>query len=115
MDSIYMRASCRPSTLAIAGLCSVLVVLIGCERDNARVEKGQPDMSSKSIEQVLQEHTAEWMEISGVVGTGIGACKGEPCIRVFVVEKTDEIADTIPSTVEGYTVEIVVSGRFEAR
>jgi hypothetical protein len=110
-----MTVSRRRSTLAIVGLCSVLLVMIGCEPDNATVEKGQPEMSSKSIEQVLQEHTAEWMEISGVVGTGIGACEGEPCIRVFVVEKTDEIADKIPSTIEGYTVEIVVSGRFEAR
>jgi hypothetical protein len=72
-------------------------------------------MPSKSIEEVLQEHTREWMEISGVVGTGIGACDGEPCIRVFVVAMTDEIVGEIPSTVDGYTVDIVVSGRFEAR
>jgi hypothetical protein len=110
-----MRASRRTSALAIAGLCSVLLFLSGCGPDDAEVEKGQPEMLSKSIEEVLQAHTHEWMEISGVVGTGIGECVGKPCIRVFVVEKTDEITDKIPSTIDGYTVDIVVSGRFEAR
>ena len=41
--------------------------------------------------QVLREHTASLMALPGVVGTAQGLCDDEPCIRVFVVEATEEL------------------------
>ena len=58
-------------------------------------------MTTKIIEEVLEEHTAELMAIPGVVGTGIGEFEGKPCIKVFVVENTEELTNKIPSQVEG--------------
>ena len=72
-------------------------------------------MAAKSIEQVLEAHTDEWMAVAGVVGTGIGHCDGEPCIRVLVSQKTHEIARRIPSTVEGFVVDVEETGEFRAR
>ncbi len=46
---------------------------------------------------------------------GIGEIEGKPCIRVYIVEKTDEIRKKIPLQVEGFRVVIEVSGEIWAR
>lgn len=69
---------------------------------------------SRSIEEVQEAHTPEWMEIPGVVGTGIGLCDEEPCIKVFVARRTEEIEREVPEKVEGYRVRIEVTGEFRA-
>jgi len=48
-------------------------------------------MPRKSIESVLQEHTAGLLSAPGVVGTGIGSYRGRPCITVFVRAKSPEL------------------------
>ena len=68
-------------------------------------------MTKKSIEQVLQEHTREWMSIPGVVGTAIGECDGEQCIRVLVIKKTPGLAERIPDVVQGFVLDIQETGR----
>jgi hypothetical protein len=54
------------------------------------------------------------MSIPGVVGTGIGQCDGEPCIKVFVVQRTTEVDRQIPDQIEGYPVSVEVTGPFRA-
>lgn len=71
-------------------------------------------MTKKSIEQVLQEHTREWMSIPGVVGTAIGECDGEQCIRVLVIKKTPELAERIPDVIQGFVVDIQETGRIRS-
>ncbi|MFC1485934.1 hypothetical protein ACFL55_02790 [Candidatus Latescibacterota bacterium] len=71
-------------------------------------------MSTRPIEQVLKENTDRWMSISGVVGTALGELDGKPCIIILVVEKTPEIIEKIPSTIEGYPVLIQQSGEIKA-
>lgn len=69
---------------------------------------------SRSIEEVREAHTAEWMSIPGVVGTGIGKCDGVPCIKVFLGQETPESKEAIPNSVGGYRVEVEVTGPFRA-
>jgi hypothetical protein len=69
----------------------------------------------KTIERVLEEHTDLWMSIPGVVGTGIGVCDGEPCIRIFVTKRTQGLLEKLPSDTGGYVVDVVESGEFRAR
>ena len=69
-------------------------------------------MPNKTIEEVLQEHTDSLMALPGVVGTAHGLCSGEPCIRVFVVQKTDDLLKQIPPKIEGYPVDIEETGEF---
>ena len=76
-------------------------------------EKGQI-MPERTIEQVQEEHTDEWMAIPGVEGTAIGLYEGKPCIRIFTSLKPKELQDKIPSTVEGYPVIIEETGAFRA-
>ncbi len=71
-------------------------------------------MEPRAIEEVLAERTPEWMEVPGVVGTGIGLCEGEPCIVVYVSERTPEVGERIPAEVEGYRVRIEETGPIRA-
>lgn len=77
------------------------------------LRKGQ-SMPDKTIEQVLQDNTDQWMAIPGVEGTAIGLFKGKPCIRIFTSLKPRQLKDKIPSTVEGYPVIIEETGSFHA-
>ncbi len=71
-------------------------------------------MPKKTIEAVLKEHTNTLMSLPGVVGTAQGECVGKPCIKVFVVKKTSDLVKQIPATLEGYAVEIQVTGEIKA-
>ena len=76
-------------------------------------KKGQ-HMPDKSIEQVLQDNTDQWMAIPGIEGTAIGLYEGKPCIKIFSSSKPQQLKDKIPSTVEGYPVIIEETGAFRA-
>ena len=70
------------------------------QRGNDR--SGEEGMPEKTIEEVLKKYTPELMSKPGVVGTSQGLCDGQPCIKVFVVEKTGDLQQELPSTLEGW-------------
>lgn len=71
-------------------------------------------MSAKTIQEVVEENTGQWMGIPGVVGTAIGQFEGRPCIKVFLAEKGAELAAKFPAAVEGYRVILEETGEFRA-
>ncbi len=101
-------------TLSI-GAMSVAGILAGCGSYTgpSDLEKGRT-MPERTIEQVQEEHTDDWMAIPGVEGTAIGLSEGKPCIKIFTSSKPQEIRAKIPSTVEGYPVIIEETGGFRA-
>ncbi len=68
----------------------------------------------KSIEKVLEENTPYLMTIPGVVGTAIGECNNEPCIKILVSVLNEELETKIPTSLEGYPVEIEEIGDIKA-
>ncbi len=86
--------------------------MMSCSREQAVDGQEDQPMPNKSLEEVLHEHTDSLMAISGVVGTAQGLCDGEPCIRVFVVEKSDKLLSQIPGEIDGYTVDVQETGEF---
>ncbi len=103
-------------TIVLLNICAISAagILTGCSYSGpSDLEKGQP-MPERTIEQVQQEHTDEWMAIPGVEGTAIGLFEGKPCIKIFTSLKSQEVRDKIPSTVEGYPVIIEETGEFRA-
>ena len=72
-------------------------------------------MQRRTIQAVLQAHTGRLMALPGVVGTALGECSGEPCIKVFVEKKAAELVERIPPRIEGYPVAVEESGGFRAR
>jgi len=85
----------------------LLAVLLGGCQGNPQPEHR---ITSKSIDEVLQENRPHLMTIQGVVGTSIGDCNGNPCIKVLVEKKTPILQQQIPSMLETWQVEIVEKG-----
>ena len=83
----------------------------GSKTDNAI---GDNELRPKTIESVLKEHTEELMSIPGVVGTAQGLCGDEPCIKVFVIEKTPALVQQVPEIIEGFQVEMEETGEVRA-
>ncbi len=71
-------------------------------------------MPERTIEQVLKDHTDQWMAIHEIEGTAIGLSRGKPCIKIFTSSNMQNMQDKIPSTVEGYPVIIEETGEFRA-
>ena len=71
-------------------------------------------MPRRNIKMVLERHTAELMELPGVVGVAQGESQGKPCVKVFVVERNPDLLRRIPSTIAGYPVQVEKSGSFRA-
>lgn len=68
-----------------------------------------------TIEEVLAEHTDEWMAIEGVEGTGIGLCDETPCIKIFVSRPPEDFAGLIPNRAAGHLVRLEPTDTFETR
>lgn len=69
----------------------------------------------QSIEEVLAAHTDSLMAIRGVEGVGEALCDDTPCIRIYASELTSEIEREVPDTIEGYPIDVEVTGRIEPR
>ncbi len=93
--------------------CLVLVAAAGAPPGRAGQEERAP-MPDKTIEAILETHTARLMSLPGVVGVGEGRCAGAPCIKVLVLEKTPELVERIGDAIEGYEVEVVATGEIRA-
>ena len=71
-------------------------------------------MPKRTIEQIQEACTNDWMAVPGVEGTGIGLFEGQPCIKVFSSVKPETLRSQIPLTLEGYPVVIEQTGGFHA-
>ena len=93
---------------------ALLVVTSACGPNRS---EPSPDehVPRPTIQEVQEAHTPEWMQLPGVVGTGIGLCEGEPCIRIFLSEPSPETEAAIGERVAGYRIDFEVTGRFTPR
>ncbi len=98
--------------VAVVGLLWLLNTTVACSQQGGNQPKEIP--MEKTIETVLKEQTGNLMGIPGVVGTAQGLCSGKPCVKVYVVKKTSDLVKQIPATLEGYAVEIQVTGEIKA-
>jgi hypothetical protein len=80
----------------------------------ADAPRGEAVMAPESIEAVLSKHGRDLLAVPGVVGVAQGLCEGRPCIAVYVIEKTPELTQKIPTALEGYPVIIQESGEIKA-
>ena len=101
--------------VALLGIVTVaLASVLGCRERCCETSEQVQQMSQKTIVQVQEEHTGQWMAIRGVVGTAIGSSEGKPCIKIFTAVPAKQIRAKIPTTVEGYPVVIEETGVFRA-
>jgi hypothetical protein len=72
-------------------------------------------MPDTTIIAAQEELTPTVMALPGVVGTAVGLCDDEPCIKVYVAREDEGLRARIPETYRGFRVDVEVSGEFEAR
>ena len=99
--------------VAAVGLVWLLDTTVACSQQGVNQSK-EIVMPEKTIQAVLKEHTDSLMSLPGVVGTAQGKCEGKPCIKVYVVKKTPYLVKQIPSSLQGYTVELQKTGEIKA-
>ena len=100
--------------VSIVGLLWFVAVAVACGQQGAKAGPDERPMPEKTIEEVLKGHTDSLMSLPGVVGTALGECSGQPCIKVFVVKKTADLVKQIPSEIEGYEVAVQETGEIRA-
>lgn len=71
-------------------------------------------MPSKNIETVLEKHTDRIMEVPGVIGVAQGIRDDKPCILILATALTPEIQQEIPADLEGFKVDIQITGEIRA-
>jgi len=103
-----------PLIVLSIGAITAAAGLSGCLRSATSDRQKGGLMPAKTIEQVLNERTNEWMAIPGVVGVAIGEFKGKPCIRIFTSARPQQLRAQIPPTIEGYLVIIEQTGPIRA-
>ena len=82
---------------------------------NVAAGKMETTVPGRSIDEVLAAHTDSLMAIPGVVGTAIGLCDGERCIKVLVADSNPTTREKIPARLEGYKVAVDVTGTIRPR
>lgn len=68
-----------------------------------------------SITDVLKRHTDSLMAIPDVVGVGQGEKNGAPTIYIMVKRMTDGLRRALPDSIEGYAVDVHVTGEIKAQ
>ena len=72
-------------------------------------------VTTRSINEVLAAHSDSLMALPGVVGTAIGLCDGERCIKVLLADSSPDTKRRIPARLEGYRVLAEVTGTITPR
>jgi len=75
----------------------------------------QQPTPTRPIAEVFAAHSDSLMRLPGVVGVGIGQCSGAPCIKVMAARASPELTARLPARLEGYAVELQVTGPIVAR
>ena len=104
--------------LWIAGWLRYAVVLVFVLATACSTKVVEPEattqnpMARRDINEVLDEHDEQLMAIPGVVGVYVGLLEGDStlCLKVMLVQKTPELEQAIPKSLEGHPVVLEETG-----
>jgi hypothetical protein len=113
-DGHHMTLSAFPLKLhgtswALPALLAVFLLTIpGCNQGD------DGTMSNRDIKTVMEANATDLMSNPDVSAVAIGELPdGTPCIKVYVVNKSDAVVKKIPDRLEGHPVVIEESGEFK--
>lgn len=107
------RVFLRPAAWFGVLLCGVCIGGVSCTRSQSPPPNSQQATKLK-IEDVQRRHEQQLMAIPGVTAIGIGEENGQPVIKVFVKQRTEELNKQLPQQLEGFKVKVEVSGEIRA-
>jgi len=99
----------------VIGRLIAAVLLVAVVAACSGTHSGGAPVATRSIDEVLVDHTDSLMAIPGVVGTAVGLCDGERCIKVLLADSNPDTKRKIPARLEGYRVVVEVTGTIRPR
>jgi hypothetical protein len=99
----------------IVGRMIAPVLVAGALLACSGAHRGGATVAARNIDEVLAAHTDSLLAVPGVVGTAIGLCDGERCIKVLVADSSPATKARIPPSLEGYRVVVEVTGTIRPR
>ena len=100
---------------AAALLIGAAALSWSCSRREPHPPRSAVTTPTRSLALVLAAHQDSLLAIPGVVGVAEGLCDGAPCLVVLAALRTSEIATRLPAAIEGYRVDLRVTGPIQAR
>ena len=111
----------RTRNLRALVVAAVALIAAGCQPRSSSAPASGPaaephaepapdSASTQSLSLVIARNATTLMGIPGVVGVYEGETDGKPVLRVMVLSRADSTLKRIPKTLEGYDVEVEVSG-----
>jgi len=95
----------------VAAVLLVSGMLVAC----SGTQRGGATVTRRSIDEVLAAHTDSLMMLPGVVGTAVGLCDSQRCIKVLLADSSAAAKARIPERLEGYRVVVEVTGVIRPR
>ena len=92
----------------------LLTAGLACSSGSQRGGRGAT-VTARSIDEVLAAHSDSLMKLPGVVGTALGLCEGERCIKILLADSNPDTKRRIPARLEGYRVVVEVTGTITPR
>jgi len=106
----------RKNLTALGAAVIICAGSVAACAESAANDRGEGQaMSQQTIETTLRAHNEELMSLPGVVGTAQSLCAGQPCIKVLVAERTEELEQAIHRILAGVPVVIEATGPIRAR
>ena len=96
------------------GIVFGIVIISIIQINKVSVMKKRTTDPKVTIGEIKAKHERELLKIEGVQGVGIGEKMGKTVIKVYVIKKTETLQKKIPAQIEGYPVDIEVTGEFQA-
>jgi hypothetical protein len=87
---------------------------LGSTAERAATQVEGQTMPAKTLEETLAEHADTLLAVAGVVGVAQGLLGTQPCIKVYVLEKTPQLQQRIPRVLHGYPVMVEPTGEIRA-
>lgn len=95
--------------MAAIVLAALALALAACGSSHREETVAKPDITT-----VVDNHAPELIEVPGVTAVAVGALpSGEPCVRVYVKKLTDEMRAKLPTTLDGWPVDVTESGEIK--
>ena len=108
----------RPPLFMAAAVATLLALAgAGCRDTSRTTSTDDPPVNEAKVplSEVLRRRSPELMALPGVVGVAEAQLPdGSPCLRVYVERMTPELERALPKTLDGWPVDIEVSGAFRA-
>ena len=107
----------------ILALAALSLVALSCRGRDVSPPSADSSMNvqppaprpTRPLADVIRDRAAELMALPGVVGVAEGAlADGSPCLRVYIERRSPELDARLPRTLEGWPVDVEVSGAFRA-